>query len=176
MDMQKLDALAKECGFSYTAPLRADTIELKEEVRQMCASCHQHGHSWACPPACGSLEECRERVYAYERGILVQTVGDLEDELDGEAMIETQEQHMAHFRAMHEKLLEEYPGLLAISAGTCTLCKDCTYPDAPCRFPEKRTSSMEALGMLVLEVCKKNDLSYYYGPLKIAYTSCFLLQ
>lgn len=33
---------------------------------------------------------------------------------------------------------------------------------------------MEAYGML--EVCKANGLGYYYGPDKIAYTSCFLLK
>ena len=36
-------------------------------------------------------------------------------------------------------------------------------------------SSMEAFGMLVLEVCKANGLSYYYGSDKMAYTGCFLL-
>lgn len=35
---------------------------------------------------------------------------------------------------------------------------------------------MEAFGILVLEVCRKNDLTYYYGSDKMAYTSCFLLK
>ena len=35
---------------------------------------------------------------------------------------------------------------------------------------------MEAYGMLVLEICKKNGLTYYYGADKMAYTSCFLLK
>ena len=30
--------------------------------------------------------------------------------------------------------------------------------------------------MLVLEVCKANGLQYYYGPDKMAYTSCFLVK
>ena len=30
--------------------------------------------------------------------------------------------------------------------------------------------------MLVMEVCKANDLQYYYGSNAIAYTSCFLLD
>ena len=77
---------------------------------------------------------------------------------------------------MHALLRRDYPELMAIGAGTCTRCKQCSYPDAPCRFPNLMTSSMEALGMLVLEVCKNNDLTYYYGPNTIAYTSCFLLK
>ena len=30
--------------------------------------------------------------------------------------------------------------------------------------------------MLVLEVCKANDLQYYYGPTTITYSSCFLIR
>ena len=37
-------------------------------------------------------------------------------------------------------------------------------------------ASMEAYGMVVLEVCKANGLTYYYGADKMAYTSCFLLK
>lgn len=96
--------------------------------------------------------------------------------MDGEGMMEAEAQHKAHFEALHERLRKDYPDLLACSAGTCTRCKTCSYPDAPCRFPERMTSSMEALGMLVLQVCKANGLNYYYGPNTIAYTSCFLLK
>ena len=52
----------------------------------------------------------------------------------------------------------------------------CTCPDAPCRFPDQAFSSMEAYGMLVMQVCQANHLDYYYGPGKIAYTSCYLLK
>ena len=30
--------------------------------------------------------------------------------------------------------------------------------------------------MLVSQVCKDNDLPYYYGKCTIAYTACFLLE
>ena len=102
--------------------------------------------------------------------------GQLEDSMDGEGMMEAESLHKRHFSDMHELLRKEYPALLAIGAGTCKHCKQCSYPDEPCRFPDRMTSSMEAMGMLVLEVCKRNDLSYYYGPNTIAYTSCFLLK
>ena len=59
--------------------------------------------------------------------------------------------------------------------GCCTACAKCTYPDEPCRLPDKQIASMEAYGMLVLEICKRNGLQYYYGADKMAYTSCFLL-
>ena len=178
MDYEQAKAMALEAGFSNVARLDASTIELKDEVRAMCASqsCGAYGHNWSCPPACGELSELREKVGKYHEGILVQTVGELEDQFDGEGMMEAQYAHKEHFQTLHDKLVELYPNMLSLSAGTCTRCKKCSYPDAPCRFPDKRFSSMEAYGMLVMEVCKANDLQYYYGSNAIAYTSCFLLD
>ena len=38
----------------------------------------------------GTLEECGEDISGYTRGIIVQTKGELEDEFDGEGMMETE--------------------------------------------------------------------------------------
>ena len=177
MTYQELAKMAEEAGFSAWAELDVATIELKAEVRDMCAvnSCGQYGKRWSCPPGCGTLEECGERLKGYTKGILVQTYGDIEDGFDFEAMMEIEADHKEHFLEMYEQLREEAVQVLAVGAGCCTACAQCTYPDAPCRFPKKQISSMEAYGMLVLEICKKNNLQYYYGADKMAYTSCFLL-
>lgn len=176
-DMQELLRMAEAAGFSHAAPLDVATIELKPEVREMCAggNCAQYAKRWSCPPGCGTLEECAARISGYHSGILVQSVGDIEDSMDFEGMMEVENAHRQRFAALQARLREEYPSLLALGAGCCTQCAECSYPDAPCRFPEKMVSSMEAYGMLVLEVCKRNGLNYYYGPNAIAYTSCFLL-
>ena len=176
MTIQEFCALAKEIGFQQAGPLDPATIELKEEVREMCASgkCAMYDKRWSCPPGCGTLDECRELLKGYTRGILVQSVGELEDNFDIETMMETEAAHKERFYAMRKALVEKGIDALAAGAGCCTICPECTYPDAPCRFPEQRMSSMEALGMLVLEVCKANDMRYFYGENTIAYTSCFL--
>ena len=178
MDFAKLEALAKEVGFTNIAPMDPKTIELKPEVRQMCEAntCRRYDTNWSCPPGCGSLEEHAERIAKYTTGVLVQTMGELEDSMDIETMLEIDAAQKEHFLAMYEKLRPEYPGMLALGSGCCTQCKTCTYPDAPCRFPEKMVSSMESYGMLVVEVCKANNVKYNYGPCTIAYTSCYLLE
>ena len=178
MTIQEFFALAKEIGFEQAGPLDPATIELKEEVREMCASgkCTMYDKRWSCPPGCGTLDECRELLKGYTRGILVQSVGELEDNFDIETMMETEAAHKERFYAMRKALVEKGIDALAAGAGCCTICPECTYPDAPCRFPEQKMSSMEALGMLVVEVCKANGLPYFYGENTIAYTSCFLLK
>ena len=178
MTIEKLCALAQEIGFEHAGKLDPATIELKEEVREMCASgkCAAYDKRWSCPPGCGTLDECRELLKGCTYGVLVQSVGELEDNFDIETMMETEATHKERFYAMRKALIDRGVEAIAAGAGCCTICKECTYPDAPCRFPEQKMSSMEALGMLVLEVCKANGMQYFYGENTIAYTSCFLLK
>ena len=177
LDYERLTALAKEAGFSCAAPLDATTLQPRQDVRDMCAAntCGMYGRNWSCPPACGELDELKANLARYSEGILVQTVGEVEDSFDVEGMMEAEAKHKLNFNALYEKLRGEFPNLLALSAGCCTRCAKCTCPDAPCRFPDQRFSSMEAYGLLVTEACQANGLSYYYGSSAIAYTSCFLL-
>ena len=176
-DRNKITELAKAQGFSQAALLDCRTIELKPEVRQMCEAntCHMYGKCWSCPPGCGSLETCREKIAGYRYGVLVQTTGQLEDDLDGETMMETEALHKEHFYGFERILRKQYPDMLAIGAGCCTKCQKCTYPEEPCRFPKEAFSSMEAYGMVVTQICQANGLAYYYGPCTITYTSCYLL-
>ena len=178
MTYEQLSKMAEAAGFTAWAPLDVNTLELKPEVRDMCAvnTCGQYGKRWSCPPGCGSLEECTAELKGYTHGILVQTYGDIEDGFDFEAMMEIESDHKDHFSDMRDALREADADILALGAGCCTVCAKCTYPDAPCRFPGKQISSMEAYGMVVLEVCKANGLTYYYGSDKMAYTSCFLMK
>lgn len=178
MTTQQLCALAQKIGFEHCGSLDPGTIALRPEVREMCASgkCSMYDKRWSCPPGCGTLEECRELLSGYTHGILVQSVGQLEDSFDIEAMMETESTHKERFFAMRKALLDAGVKALAAGAGCCTICTECTYPDDPCRFPEQKISSMEALGMLVTDVCKANGLGYNYGANTIAYTSCFLLK
>jgi predicted metal-binding protein len=65
--------------------------------------------------------------------------------------------------------------MLALGAGKCEICETCTFPDKPCRFPDRMETSMEASGLLVSKVCTDNGLEYNYGTNKMAFTSCFLV-
>ena len=176
MTYEQLSKIAEEAGFSAWAPLDVSTIELKPEVRDMCAvnSCGQYGKRWSCPPGCGTLEECGEEIKVCTYGILVQTYGDIEDGFDFEAMIEIEADHKEHFAEMYKNLRQAGLDVLAIGAGCCTACAKCTYPDAPCRFPEKALSSMEGYGLFVTQVCRDAGIPYYHGEKTITYTACVL--
>ena len=175
--MADLVKLALDVGFSHAALLDASTLRALPEVRDMCASgrCQRYGRSWSCPPACGSIEETAARMAAYSGGVLVQTTARLEDDFDAETMAAAQKLHKEHFFTLARQVRLLHPDCLPLTAGSCTICRSCTYPDKPCRFPGKMLSSMEAYGLLVSQVCKDAGLPYYYGPRTLTYSSCILL-
>ncbi len=179
MEQEKeLMELAMQCGFTHAAPLDVSTLRVMQEVRDMCAvnTCGMYGKRWSCPPGCGTIEECAQRIGLYRSGIVVQTVGQLEDSFDVEGIQDASKRQKEAFARMTEELRKRYPDMLPLGTGCCEQCAECTYPDAPCRFPDKAMSSMESYGLLVNQVCTDNGLRYNYGPNTIAYTGCFLLQ
>ena len=162
-------------GFSQAAELDVATLTPRAEVRDMCAAdkCGAYGKNWTCPPHCGSLEECAEKIRAYRRGILLQTVGKMEKTIDTKAYRRTEQQHLALFRRFADQIREVYPGALCLGSGGCRICGACAYPDI-CRFPEKACASMEGYGLFVTQVCRDNGLAYHYGEKTITYTACIL--
>ena len=174
--MEMLLSLSRQAGFSHSAELDAAVLKPLTEVRDMCSAdrCRSYGKNWSCPPACGSIEHAARRISQYRRGLIVQTTGELEDEFDLQAIAAIEARHKKAFLNLARQARLLYPGCLPLSSGACSLCRKCTYPDRPCRFPGKRMSSMEAYGLLVSDVCQKSELPYYYGPKTITFTACIL--
>ncbi|MDR2360400.1 MAG: DUF2284 domain-containing protein [Oscillospiraceae bacterium] len=178
MNTEQIIRMALSSGFTHAAPFDPALIDCKTQVREMCEACKAYGTSWVCPPACGTIEECSERLHKYARGVIVQTTGELEDEFDGEGMMEAAVKHAEHFRDCYKLLRNTFEGvdMFALGAGGCSKCQKCTYPDELCRFPDAQQSSMEAYGMLIAEECAKNNITYYYGKNTLTYVSCFLFK
>lgn len=172
-------AMALELGFSQAAPLAMEALAPNAQVRAMCAAdrCGMYGRSWSCPPGCGTLSRLEREMKGYARGLLVQTTAPLEDEFDAAGMAQARTRHRRSFEAL-VRCLRRFgqQDCLPLTAGACRVCLSCTYPDAPCRFPQKRMASMEACGLLVSEVCSRSGLGYFYGTGTVTYTSCVLLR
>lgn len=173
---QKMIEKALEIGFETAKEIDTGTLVVREDVREMCAvdKCHAFGKNWTCPPSCGELSECAERIKAYHNGIIVQTVGKTEKAIDTKAYRRIEVLHHDRFADLAAFVHATHPEALYLGAGGCRICKNCTYPDAPCRFPEKAYSSMEAYGLFVTQVCRDNGVDYYYGEKTMTYTSCIL--
>lgn len=175
---EELISMALDYGFSYAGELNTGALVFMPEVRDMCRAdlCRSYNKNWCCPPACGSIEEAAKRAAQYSFGIIVQTMGKLQDDFDYDTITETSTKHNNNFASLVEHLKTSYPDVLPMGAGTCTICQKCTYPDQPCRFPDKAISSMEAYGLWVSKVCELSDMPYYYAKGTLTYTSCYLLK
>lgn len=176
----KADKIKNLCEnvFDKSAVIRADKLIFRDDVREMCKSgrCGSYGNNWGCPPGCGSVDECRERAGKYDKTIVVQTIGLLEDSFDFEGMGKAAIEHCQRMTHMREKIEGELSDVLSLGAGPCKVCGECTCPHEPCRFPEKRFSSMEAYGLMVSEVCADSGLKYINGENTVTYTGCFLIK
>lgn len=176
----KADKIKNLCEnvFDKAAVIRADKLIFRDDVREMCKSgrCGSYGNNWGCPPGCGSVDECRERAAKYDKAIVVQTIGVLEDSFDFEGMGKAAIEHCQRMTYMREKIEAKLSDVLSLGAGPCKVCEKCAGPDEPCRFPEKRFSSMEAYGLMVSEVCADSGLKYINGENTVTYTGCFLIK
>ncbi len=173
--LEKWISKALEIGFDVAAPCRIDTLKPMTEVREMCAAdrCQAYDKNWTCPPNCGTLEACGEKMGSYQYAILLQTVGHMTKNIDSRCYRETEKRHMEHFLQLAKMIREEYPAALCLGAGGCRVCKKCAYPEE-CRFPEKAYSSMEGYGLFVTQVCRDNNVPYYHGERTITYSACIL--
>jgi len=173
--MEYLLTKALELGFTKAVSLNVDTLQPMDAVREMCGAdkCRAYGKNWTCPPHCGSLDQCREKIRQYTRGILLQTVGKTEKTIDTKAYRRIEQQHLFQFYQFCDQVRNTHPDALCLGSGGCRICPECAYP-SPCRFPEKACSSMEGYGLFVTDVCRQNGLNYHYGDKTVTYTSCIL--
>jgi predicted metal-binding protein len=181
MQPDEMRQMIAGCGFEFQGDFDPQNLITRPEVRDMCAAgkCRSFGKSWACPPGCGDIEEWNEKFKQYRHGIVFQTLADMEDEFDFETTMAASREHRARFNNLVELVFESGSSkaeILPVGAGSCTLCPECAYPDAECRFPDKMFPSMEALGLMVSEVCESAGVPYNHGPGTLAYVSCVLFN
>lgn len=167
--------LALAAGFDHAVPLDIATLKPRQDVRDMCQAdtCRAYGKNWTCPPHCGDLPACEEKMKGYRHGLLLQTVGQLEKTVDTKAYRRTEQRHLAQFAALSQQIKAHFPNALCLGSGGCRVCTSCAWP-GPCRFPEQAYSSMEGYGLFVTQVCRDNGLKYHHGEKTITYTACIL--
>lgn len=173
--MDKWIDLALAAGFDNAVPLDIATLSPRQEVRDMCRadSCRAYGKNWTCPPHCGSLEICEEKMKGFTRGLLLQTVGQLEKIIDTRGYRRTEQRHLLSFATLCDQMKAQFPDALCLGSGGCRICKECAFPEQ-CRFPDRAYGSMEGYGLFVTQVCRDHGLAYHHGEKTITYTACIL--
>jgi len=75
-----------------------------------------------------------------------------------------------------QKLAGVLPEFLLLSNEGCKRCRTCTYPDAPCRFPERLHHSLEGYGFIVSELAKAAGMHYNNGANTVTFFGALLFS
>lgn len=166
-----LETILTNAGVYQYGCVNTSGIRFLPEVRGMCEAntCRQYGKTWACPPAIGTVEECRARVQQYEKMLVFSVKCDLEDSFDYEGMVEGGKRFKRICRAIHKAVSQELDDYLLLSNEGCDQCRECTYPGAPCRFPELTHGALEGYGILVSELAGQAGIRYINGANTVTY-------
>ena len=180
MEANKLTAdLLREHDFQ-AAEIPMEDLVYSEESRAYCAAnkCRSYGASWACPPAVGSLEECKARCAQYAHFILFARMYELEDSLDIEGMGDAHDDFQERVDRFGDALRSAgVADFLILNNEGCSRCdEDCTYPDAPCRFPDKLYPAIEGYGFLVSALAKQAGIPYTGKPTELRYFGAVLVK
>ncbi len=141
------------------------SLEFSQRVRHVCKSdCPMYAKSWACPPAVGEVEVCRERCLGYERCLLIGTVTECDDISNLELTLAT--------RQAHERITDEVADLFRqqgiqpfiLSTEACAVCARCAYLDGqPCRQPGRMHPCIESHGINLIPALERMGLAFQYG-------------
>ena len=161
MDRELLERQLAELPLYACEFIRTDELLFSERVRYICRTeCAMYGRSWACPPAVGTVEACRERVMGFEEGLLIATVTEVSDIANIEETLATRAPHEEITRQVAELIRAQGLETMTLSTEACAHCAKCTYPDAPCRHPDRMFPCVESHGILVTDLAEKHGIDF----------------
>lgn len=176
--ISKIEQAASDAGFAEFGYVEIDSLKYYREVRLVCEEnkCRNYATSWACPPAIGTLDECKERVSRYSRMMLFSGKYELEDSFDFEGMIAGLHGFKQSVDRFGQSVSGIVPDHLLLSNEGCGRCTSCTYPNEPCRFPQLLHHSLEGYGFIVNELAQEAGIKYNNGPDTVTYFGALLFN
>ena len=174
-DRRISDILERTDVYQY-GMIETSKIPFYREIREICEgnACRSYGTTWACPPATGTFEECRYRCMEFEKAVVFNGKFALQDSLDVEGMQRGHRRFKELCDQVYQALKTDYPDHLLLSNEGCIRCENCTWPDAPCRMPDRLFPSIEGFGIQVAELAQEAGVDYYEGNRSVLYFGMFL--
>ncbi len=173
--MMELEAYFQSPEITEYRVIPVSDIPFSEAVLDACRAnrCGCYGTRWTCPPGTDGMEE---RIKRYRTAVVFSRKHDLEDSFDFEGMTEGMQRARDLLADIRASLDRDGVAHMALGCEGCSLCETCTYPDAPCRHPDRATPSVEACGIHVVELSRKIGMKYNNGPDTVTYFCIVLLE
>ncbi len=162
---------AKAAGIDDYSYISTSEIPFSPEIRKICEgnTCRSYSSCWACPPSLGSYEKTKEICLSYDNLLVFNSFYPIEDSFDFDGMKAAMLKFKDVCDNLHNTILNRSNRFLVLSNEGCFRCKSCTYPNEPCRFPEKLHPSIEGFGILVNRLASAAGLNYLNGTNTVTY-------
>ncbi len=162
------------CQYDF---LKTKDLVFSEQVRYICKTeCPRYGKSWSCPPATGTVAQCKERCLKFEHVFVFTTVAEVEDIANMDHTLPTRQAHEEVMRSICQEISKEAQEVLGLSTDSCDFCKRCTYPDAPCRHPEIMKPCIESYGILVTDAAEKAQIDFFCDSQTVTWFSMIFFR
>ena len=172
------DEVFEGIGIHAYGIISTSEIPFESEVRRICEEnvCRLYGTTWACPPAVGTVEECKAKCLKYKSAVVFNAVYSLEDSFDYEGMMQGHAEFKDLCDRLYERVKPQQSEFTLLSNEGCKRCKTCTYPEAPCRQPEKLFPSLEGFGIQVMKLAERAGIQYINGKNTVTYFGMLLCE
>lgn len=177
MDKQWLEARLAEFPLYEYAFITTDELVFSDRVRYICETeCPMYDTTWACPPAVGTVEECKARVMRFGEGLMIATITEVSDIANIQETLDTRAAHEEITRQVLELVKAQSDEVLALSTEACAICPHCTWPHAPCRLPDRMFPCVESHGILVTDLAEKHGIDFLAGGNIVTWFSLILYK
>ena len=177
MDRELFERQLSELPIVQYEFLETAELTFSPRVRSVCETdCQRYGTSWACPPAVGTVEECRERCLSYPHALLITTMNEVDDIEDLPGTLETRKDHEEITRQVSELLRGQGAETYPLSTESCAVCRECAYPDGPCRHPERMFPCVESHGILIIDTAERFGIPFQVGGNIVTWFSLILYR
>lgn len=173
MDMELLESQLAELplyGYFFIEP---KDLEFSERIRWICENeCPMCGRTWACPPAVGSVEQCRKKCLSHENCLMIATIVEVGDIADIEETLATRPDHEQITAEVRELMRAQGVEPYILSTEACAVCERCAYLDGqPCRHPEHMHPCVESHGINVIPVLENCGIEFQFGANVVTWVS-----
>ncbi|MBQ3574474.1 MAG: DUF2284 domain-containing protein [Clostridia bacterium] len=177
MNRELIEEKLSELPLYQYAFIHTEDLMFSERIRWICEhECAMYGKTWACPPAVGTVEECKARVMEYSEGLLIATITEVSDIANIEETLSTRGPHEEITREVNELVKQQAEKTLVLSTEACAICEKCAYPCEKCRFPEKMFPCVESHGIVVTDLAEKNGIEFYADGNLVTWFSLILYK
>ena len=165
MDLELLESELAELplyGYFFIDP---KALEFSERIRWICQhECPMYNKTWACPPAVGEVDTCRQKCLGYQNCLLLGTVAEVADIADINETLATRPAHEEITNEVRELFRAQGVEPYILSTEACAECEHCAWEDGlPCRFPDRMHPCVESHGINLIPVLEEQGLTFQYG-------------